>query len=121
MSNHGFFSVSSCNGNSTNQQWSITNVSSSARIASPNTVEEEPGAEVSLSQNPFTSGMKISVPDPTFIKNIMMIDLTGKEVVVIEHENIKTEQIIGSHLNPGLDVVQINGFRSRQFFKVIKK
>jgi hypothetical protein len=108
------------NSNSNNQQWTVSNVSNSARIASPNVVEEH-GNEVSVSPNPFTSGIKISIHDPKVIKNIVMIDLTGREVEVIEHENIKTEQIIGARLLPGLYVIQINGLQSRQSFKVIKK
>jgi endoglucanase len=113
------------NSTSNNQQWTITNVSSSGRIASSNIEEEliveEPGSEISLSPNPFTSGIKISIRDPKVIKNIIMIDLAGKEVEVIEHENIKTEQIIGAHLKSGLYVVQIDGLKGRQTFKVMKK
>jgi endoglucanase len=111
------------NSSSNNQQWTISNSSSSARIASPDAEEviEEPVAEVSLSPNPFTSGIKVSISDPKTIKSITMIDLRGKEVEFIEHENIKTEQIMGSRLNSGLYVILINGFRSRQSFKVVKK
>jgi xyloglucan-specific exo-beta-1,4-glucanase len=119
------------NSTSNNQQWtinnlsSVTNVSSSGHSTFPNDVEvlsiEELGSEVSLSPNPFTTGIKISVPDPKAIKSIVMIDMTGKKVEVIEHEDIKTEQTMGSRLNPGLYVVEVNGFRSRKSFKVFKK
>lgn len=110
---------------SNNQQWTITTVSSSGRSATSNQAEvlsiEESGSEVSLSPNPFTTGIRISVPDPKVIRSIKMVDVTGKQVEVIEHEDIKTEQTMGTRLNPGLYVVEINSFRSRKSFKVIKK
>jgi hypothetical protein len=84
------------------------------------TLEESDG-EVSVSPNPFTTGIKISIPDPKVIKSIVMIDLTGKQVEIIEHENIRTEQTIGTRLMPGLYVLEVNGFHSRKTFKLIKQ
>jgi endoglucanase len=107
------------NSSSNNQQWTISNVSN-ARIASPPVTVEERGNEVGISPNPFTSGITVSVPDPDVVRSIVMIDLTGREVEIIEHDNIKREQIMGTRLMAGLYVVQVNGFKNRKSFKVIK-
>ena len=103
---------------SNNQQWTITSVSGRS-AEEPGTEKDD--SEVSLSPNPFTTGVTIVVRDPKVIRSITMIDITGKQVEVIEHEHIKTEQVMGTALNPGLYVVTVNGLQSRQSFKVIKK
>jgi endoglucanase len=105
---------------SNNQQWTITNVT--ARTATPDVVEQKSTeSNVSLFPNPFTSGLHVSIRDPKEVKSIMVVDLTGNQVVVIQHDNIATEQTVGSLLNAGMYVVHINGLRSNQSFKVIKK
>lgn len=110
---------------SNNQQWTITTVSGSTSMAATSGAEaltlEESDGGVSVSPNPFTSGIKISVPDPKVIRSIVMIDLTGKQVEIIEHEDIRTEQTIGTRLMPGLYVLEVNGFHSRKTFKLIKQ
>jgi hypothetical protein len=104
---------------SNNQQWTVTTVSGGGGTEQLN--EEVSGDGIQVFPNPFTNGIRVSVPDPKIVRNIVMIDVTGKHVEVIEHEDIKTEQTMGTRLNPGLYVVEVNGIRSRQIFKVIKK
>jgi len=104
---------------SNNQQWTVTTVSGGGGTEQLN--EEVSGDGIQVFPNPFTNGIRVSVPDPKVIRNIVMIDVTGKHVEVVEHEDIKTEQTMGTRLNPGLYVVEVNGFRSRKSFKVIKK
>jgi hypothetical protein len=107
---------------SNNQQWTLTNVT--ARTATTDVgVEQHKSTErdVNLFPNPFTSGINVSIRDPKEVKSIMVVDLAGKQVEVIQHEDIGTEQTVGSLLNPGMYVVHINGLRSSQSFKVIKK
>jgi hypothetical protein len=50
-----------------------------------------------------------------------MFDLAGKQVEVIERENVKTEQTMGALQKTGLYIIQVNGVNSRQSFKVVKK
>ncbi|HEY8934490.1 MAG TPA: RICIN domain-containing protein, partial [Cyclobacteriaceae bacterium] len=105
-----------------NQQWTITNTT--GRVATTDVVVEQQKStehDVTLFPNPFTSGISVSIRDPKEIKSIIIVDLTGNQVEVIQHDNIATEQTVGSQLNAGMYVVHINGLRNTQSFKVIKK
>jgi xyloglucan-specific exo-beta-1,4-glucanase len=106
---------------SNNQQWTVTAVSGARLSATEEVSVEKNDGNASLFPNPFTTGIKVSIRDPKLVKSIRMFDLAGKQVEVIEHENVKTEQTMGTLLNAGLYVIQINGLNSRQSFKVIKK
>jgi endoglucanase len=107
---------------SNNQQWTVSAVTSGTSFGAAEEVSSEKNdGNVSLSPNPFATDIKVSIRDPKVIRTIAMFDLTGKQVEVIEHENVKTEQTMGTLLNPGFYVIQINGVNSRHTFKVIKK
>jgi endoglucanase len=103
-----------------NQQWTVT--VSGARVS---TVEEASAVEhdgnASLFPNPFTTGIKVLISDPKVVRSIAMFDFAGRQVEVIEHENVKAEQTLGALLKTGLYIIQIDGVNSRQSFKVIKK
>jgi hypothetical protein len=110
------------NSSSSNQQWTLADVTNGARLSATEEVSvEKYDGNSDVFPNPFTSGIKVSIRDPKIVRSIAMFDLTGKEVEVIEHENVTTEQTMGALLNTGLYVIQINGLNSRQTFKVIKK
>jgi hypothetical protein len=105
-----------------NQQWTVTTVASGARVSTTeglNAVEKDGNA--SLFPNPFTTGIKVLIPDPKIVRSIEMFDFAGRQVEVIEHENVKAEQTMGELLHAGLYIIQIDGVNSRQSIKVIKK
>jgi endoglucanase len=107
-------------GSSYNQQWSMSSVA--GRVSQDDIgYEHETKDHISLSPNPFTSELKVTVDEPAEVHSILMMDLTGKQVEIIEHEHVKTEQQMGLQLKPGLYLLQINGNRTKRSFKVIKK
>jgi endoglucanase len=109
------------NSTSNNQQWTLADVTNGARLSAAEEVSVEKQDGIHLYPNPFTSGIKVLIADPKTVKNITMFDLAGKQVETIDHDNVKTEQTLGTLLNAGLYVVQINRIGNRQSFKVIKK
>jgi hypothetical protein len=111
-------------GSSNNQQWSLSTVSaasSSEASVYEVALADDRESNISASPNPFEAGVRVTVDDPKQVKSISMLDLTGKQVEVIEHENVKHEQQMGLGLKPGMYVLHINGIRERRSFKVIKK
>jgi endoglucanase len=105
---------------SNNQQWTMSSVSGRLRQSESNP-EVESAEPLSATPNPFESELKVVVEDPKQVRSISIIDLTGKAVEIIEHENVRAEQQMGRGLNPGMYVLQINGTANRQSIKVIKK
>jgi hypothetical protein len=108
-------------GGSNNQQWTMSSVSGSSSGRQEIAEEYDSESQVNLSPNPFVSEIKVTVDDPKEVKSILMMDLTGKQVEVIEHQNVKREQLMGLGLNPGMYLLQINKTQSRQTLKVVKK
>jgi hypothetical protein len=111
------------NSNSANQQWTIANINPSARTAATEaeyTKVAEKENEVSVFPNPFTSVIHINIPEPEKIKSITVHDLAGKEVEMIQHDDIEAHQTVGSLLRPGFYVIKINGINKTQSIKVIK-
>jgi endoglucanase len=108
-------------GSSNNQQWTMSSVSGSG--AGRQEIAEEYDSEslISLSPNPFVSEIKITVEDPKKVKSILIMDLTGKQVEVIEHQNVKREQQMGLGLKPGMYLLQLNEIQNTRTFKVVKK
>jgi aryl-phospho-beta-D-glucosidase BglC (GH1 family) len=112
------------NSSSNNQQWTMTTTTTARAMTShePEGVNIEKEVDkIRVFPNPFTSGINVSIREPEKVKNIIMLDLAGKQLEIIEHEQVKTEQTIGSHVNPGIYMIQINSTLGRQSFKVIKK
>jgi len=104
-----------------NQQWTVTSTAGRIAVSAEESPEKEFAEQVSVSPNPFVSGITVSIPKPENVRNIVMADVAGRQVEVIEHEQLKTEQTMGVHAAPGIYVIQINGFLGKQSFKVIKK
>jgi hypothetical protein len=107
-------------GSSYNQQWSMSTVS--GRLEQPEFDQEvDEYSQISISPNPFVSELKVTVDEPKEVHSISLMDLTGKQVEVIEHEYVMSEQQMGLALKPGMYLLQINGNRNRRSFKVVKK
>lgn len=114
---------------SSNQQWTLATVTGLAAgreaaapvAAAPGESGTEADAEIGVFPNPFTTGITVTIRNPEEIRNIVMVDLTGKLVETIEHNHISRRQTIGSQLEPGLYIVHVNGIRQRKSIKVLKK
>jgi aryl-phospho-beta-D-glucosidase BglC (GH1 family) len=112
-----------------NQQWTITSSSSSARTATDYSNEladdeqsiDEYTSAVNVVPNPFSDKINVAISEPEKVSSIIMFDLAGRQVEVLEQGAIKTEQTMGTQLHPGLYLLQVNSLHGRQLFKVIKK
>jgi len=104
---------------SDNQQWTVTTTSGRIAVNAEENPEKEFAEQISVSPNPFVSGINVSIPKPESVRNIIMMDLAGRQVEIIEQ--VKSEQTMGLHVSPGLYVIHINSILGRQSFKVIKK
>jgi endoglucanase len=114
------------NTNSYNQQWTMTTLNASAREASVeqeslSVKQEELNDGIILSPNPFTAEIKVSIADPEQVTSIVLSDLTGRQIELINSANITSEQTLGNDLRSGIYIVQINGLQRKYTFKVFKK
>jgi endoglucanase len=105
----------SYNSSNYNQQWTLTGPPLITSVNKTNYA-----GKFYLFPNPFSSAINISITEPQNILSIVVSDIAGRQVEIIEHDHITYEQIIGSRLSPGIYVVQINTLQSSQSFKVIK-
>ena len=71
--------------------------------------------------NPFTSEISIRIAVPEKVKRIEVMNMLGKQVEVIDHAGVKTEQVMGSSLRKGVYLVQIYSADGGQSFEIIKK
>lgn len=77
---------------------------------------------ITVSPNPFTTGIRVAVTGPKQITSIVLVDLTGKQLEVLSPEDIRSEQTLGSSLRSGLYIPQVNSHQQRKhIFKVFKK
>jgi endoglucanase len=110
---------------SNNQQWTITVVATGGGAATVQEAEhaheEEQLNEFRVFPNPSSSGIEVAIREPKKVKNIMVLDMTGKQVEVIEHEYIKEKQTVGSALGAGMYIVKINGIEKTHSIKIFKK
>jgi endoglucanase len=85
---------------SNNQQWTIENSGGYSRLKNRAT------------------GLYIDGMGAT----IVLVDLTGRQLEVLNPEDIRSEQTLGSSLGSGLYILQVNGHQQRKhIFKVFKK
>ncbi|MEP6555588.1 MAG: T9SS type A sorting domain-containing protein, partial [Ferruginibacter sp.] len=105
--------------NSSNQEWTITNLPS-ARMASV-ALTNESKFQVQLNPNPFTSSLNLKVSRPEEVTSITIFDVSGRRVQTIEHSAVSNTMSVGASLKPGLYLVQVNGVNWPQSFKVVKK
>ncbi len=107
---------------SSNQQWTISSLKSGAIETTLSANRAEEGiANILLYPNPFTSEISIKIANPEKVNRIEVMNMLGKQVQVIDHADVKTEQMIGSSLRAGVYVVQIYSAEGSQSFKIIKK
>jgi len=85
----------------------------------PNIVDVEKN-DVLLSPNPFTSETNLRIEHPEKVSSINVLDSMGQQLEVIDHDNIKNSQTIGSSLKAGIYLVQVCRSNKRQSFKIIK-
>jgi hypothetical protein len=79
-------------------------------------IEEPDLTGIHVSPNPFTSHLKITIPEGLKDSEIELIDITGKVVLRSSTGSINTEE-----LNPGLYFLRIKLDNSLKVVKVIKK
>jgi hypothetical protein len=107
--------------NNQNQQWTF----SSFKSATINTMStDRVGEEIDdivFYPNPFASEISIKIADPEKVNRIEVMNMLGKQVEVIDHADVKTEQVMGSSLRAGVYLVQIYSANGSQSFKIIKK
>ncbi|MET3883551.1 endoglucanase [Chitinophagaceae bacterium OAS944] len=108
--------------NSNNQQWTLTNVGS-ARISDTLSTAQINGPmthRVLLYPNPFKSKLNMIVDNPEEVKRIVIFDMMGKQVEIIERAAALNAMSIGASLQPGMYVVQVHGADWIRSFKVTK-
>jgi hypothetical protein len=103
------------------QQWTITSLKGAEENSEEfSTVNEENG-NVFLYPNPFTSGISLRIDNPEQVNSIVILDMLGKQVEVIDHAAVKNIQAIGSSLKAGMYVIQVCSSDKTQSFKILKK
>jgi hypothetical protein len=108
--------------NSNNQQWTLTNVGS-ARISdtlSAGQINGQMNNRVLLYPNPFKSKLNVIVDNPDEVKRIVIFDMMGKQVEIIERAAALNAMSIGASLQRGTYVVQVHGADWIRSFKVTK-
>jgi hypothetical protein len=102
------------------QLWTLTTVKSAGANSEELSVVDEGKSDV-LYPNPFTSGITLSINNPEQVTSIIVTDMFGRQVEIIDHAAVKGLQTIGSSLKAGTYVVQVNHSGKIQSFTVIKK
>jgi hypothetical protein len=108
------------NSGSDAQLWTITTVKSAEENSGELSNVNEGKSDV-LYPNPFTSEITLSINNPEQVTNIVVTDISGRQVEVINRAAVKNLQTIGSSLKAGTYVVQVNHSGKTQSFTVIKK
>jgi endoglucanase len=75
---------------------------------------------VRLYPNPFHSTFTIAVDDPAKVDRIIITDLAGDRVEVLEHPALADPISIGASLKPGIYLVQVSTTSGTKTFKVVK-
>jgi hypothetical protein len=107
------------NGGSDAQQWTITNLKSARENSEE--IGNEGSSNAILYPNPFTYEANLEIDNPELVSSIVVIDMLGKQVEIIDHAAVKNIQTIGSLLKAGMYVLQVKGLESTKSFKIIKK
>jgi len=103
---------------SNNQQWTVTTIT--ARAATEEVIEYQQDNSVQVFPNPFTSAINVVVADPEKIKSIVLYDVMGRQVEMVEHHQISTTQTVGALLNTGIYIVKIHGIDKTHSMRVVK-
>jgi hypothetical protein len=81
---------------------------------------DEVNNDIALYPNPFTYGINLRIANPEQVTGIMIFDMLGKQVEVIDHAAVKNLQAVGSSLKAGIYVIQVCSSNKMQSFKVLK-
>jgi hypothetical protein len=103
------------------QQWTITTLKSADANSEELSTVSEGSSDVLLFPNPFTSETNLRIANPEQVTSIVIVDMLGKQIEVIDHAAVKNLQAIGASLKAGVYVVQVCSGGKTQSFKVLKK
>jgi hypothetical protein len=103
------------------QQWTITNLKSAVANSEELSKVDAGKNDVLLFPNPFTDETSLKIDNPAQVTSIVVLDMLGRQVEVIDHATVKNLQTIGSSLKSGMYVVQVCSAGKTQSFKVFKK
>ena len=104
-------------GNSNNQQWMLTSMG--ARIATEQTNDQLTN-RLSVYPNPFKSKLNVIIDNREEVDRIVVFDVLGKQVEIIQRAAISNTTSIGASLQPGVYVVEVHGANWSRSFKVVK-
>jgi len=108
------------NSGSDAQQWTITSLKSSGANLEELSAVDERSSDVLLYPNPFTDVTNLTIDNPEQVTSIIVLDMLGKQVEIIDHTSVKNLQAIGSSLKAGMYVIQVCSAGKTQSFKVLK-
>ncbi|GGA81841.1 cellulase family glycosylhydrolase [Puia dinghuensis] len=114
---------------STAQQWTLgtvghiqpsaTTVTSTSRQMGRQ-LNEPAGNGLQAFPNPFTSTLHLTLDNPDSVKEIAIVDLSGRQVQLIEHAAISKSMFIGASLSTGTYFIRIYGVNGQRMLTVIK-
>jgi Cellulase (glycosyl hydrolase family 5)/Ricin-type beta-trefoil lectin domain-like/Secretion system C-terminal sorting domain len=109
------------NSGSDAQQWTITSLKSAKANSEELSIVDEKNKGILLFPNPFTDETNLRIDNPEQVTRIVVLDMLGRQVEVIDHAAVKNLQAIGASLKAGIYVVQVCSGGKTQSFKVFKK
>jgi len=109
------------NSGSDAQQWTITSLKSAMANSGELSAVNEGTGNIALFPNPFSSEINLRIDNPEQVTRIVVFDILGKKVEVIDQGTVKNEQAIGSSLEAGMYIIQICSPGKTQSFKILKK
>ena len=81
----------------------------------------EGNSNVTLFPNPFTTEINLRINTPEQVNKVVVFDMLGRQVEVIDHDAIRDLQSFGYSLKAGMYMVQVSGPATSQSFKIVKK
>jgi len=109
------------NGGSDAQQWTITSLKSARENPDEISSENNGNCDIVLFPNPFVSEIILKIGSPEQVTSIVVLDMLGKQVEIIDYAGIKMEQTVGSSLMAGVYVVKVYGVNWTKSYKIVKK
>jgi hypothetical protein len=103
------------------QQWTITSLKSAEANSVELSTVKDGNSDIALFPNPFTYETNLRIDNPEQVTSIVVLDMLGKQVEVIDHAAVKNLQAIGVSLKAGIYVVQVCSAGKTQSSKIIKK
>ena len=106
--------------NSHNQQWTLTTVANARESTSTVQIDPQPNNELRLYPNPFRSTFSVIAHNPADIERIIIFDLMGKQVELLERSAGLNLLSMGASLKPGMYILKVYEAGGMRSFKVIK-